>query len=734
MKSSKGYLKDISLIRVFACIAVLLYHMNILKGGFLLVCTFFVLSGYLSCASCFKKEKFSLKEYYLNKLKHIYIPLLIVVFISIALTALLPNFNWLNLKPETNSVLLGYNNFWQLSANLDYFARHISSPFMHLWYMGIMLQFDLVFTFIFLGLRKLEDKFNKIVPCIVIFVLSILSMIFFLKSSIDQNIMFAYYNTFTRMFSILFGVLLAFIHHYYKYDALVVLNNKIMFYIYILILFIFTLFVDSKSSIFAVIMVLVTIISCRLIDYSIVYKENNLNIFDKIIKKISNISYEIYLVQYPIIFIFQYIKINEFANIILIIMLTILISLLLKYALNFKKTKLKIVALFVIIIISLFGFYKYLVSKDYSKEMKELEQKLEENSKLMEKQKEEYIENLKKEQENWSKTLEDLKNTEKNLGSVVENLSIVGIGDSVMLGAVDNLQEQFPNGYFDAAISRTAWSATDIINNLSISGLLGNPIIVNLGANGDCSESCKDTMMSAIGDREVFWLTVTNDNDVHFNTKLDKLAKKHTNIHIIDWNSISKGHSEYFYADGIHLTSKGRKAYTKAIYDSIYNFYLEKFKSEKEEIINEHSQKQNEKISFIGNSMLINAYEELQQNFPSSELITNSDYNFKLIKQDLENKINNNELNKKVVFVFDKSSKLNKKQYEQLIEMCKSHEIYIVSTDNKLKELEQDSVVIIDFYEELINNDSYLLSDGIHLTEKGNKELIKLIEKNLKIK
>ena len=88
---------------------------------------------------------------------------------------------------------------------------------MHLWYMGIMLQFDLVFPFIFLGLRKLEDKFNKIVPCIVIFVLSILSMIFFLKSSIDQNIMFAYYNTFTRMFSILFGVLLAFIHQYYKY-------------------------------------------------------------------------------------------------------------------------------------------------------------------------------------------------------------------------------------------------------------------------------------------------------------------------------------------------------------------------------------------------------------------------------------------------------------------------------------------------------------------------------------
>jgi len=55
---SKVY-KDINFMRLFACTSVLLYHLNILKGGYLAVCIFLVLSGYLSCISAFKKDKFS---------------------------------------------------------------------------------------------------------------------------------------------------------------------------------------------------------------------------------------------------------------------------------------------------------------------------------------------------------------------------------------------------------------------------------------------------------------------------------------------------------------------------------------------------------------------------------------------------------------------------------------------------------------------------------------------------
>ena len=161
MSESKKYYKRLDIIRLIACIAVLLYHLGVLKGGYLAVCVFFVLSGYLSCVSAFKKEKFSILSYYSNRFKKIYLPLIIVTFITVAVISFFPNIFWFNLKPETTSVIFGYNNFWQLSANLDYFARHVDSPFMHCWYISILLQFDLVFPFVFLALKKLGDKIHK---------------------------------------------------------------------------------------------------------------------------------------------------------------------------------------------------------------------------------------------------------------------------------------------------------------------------------------------------------------------------------------------------------------------------------------------------------------------------------------------------------------------------------------------------------------------------------------------
>ena len=197
--SRQKYYKNLDLLRFLSCIAILLYHLNILKGGYLAVCTFFVLTSYLSCLSEFKKDKFSIKDYYLKRIVKLYIPLIIVVFSSLAVISLFPNISWFNLKPETTSVLLGYNNFWQLNANLDYFARHINSPFIHLWYIAILLQFDLVFPLIFVPLRKLGDKVSKSIPCIITALATTISTIYFYKMSLTQNMMVTYYDTFTRL-------------------------------------------------------------------------------------------------------------------------------------------------------------------------------------------------------------------------------------------------------------------------------------------------------------------------------------------------------------------------------------------------------------------------------------------------------------------------------------------------------------------------------------------------------
>ena len=268
-KRSNIHYQKLDTLRVLSCIAVFLYHLNLLKGGFLAVCIFFTLSGYLSCLSQLNKEKFSIKDYYISRIKKIYIPLFIVVMLTIATLTLFPNINWLNLKPETTSVLLGYNNFWQLNANLDYFAKHISSPFMHMWYIAILLQFELIFPIAFLILKNMGEKLNKYIPSFILLIISIISYYYFYQNIISNNIMIAYYHTIPRMFSCLLGVSLAFLSYYHKpilsekFKKLKL--NNFIFYFYILILIISFFTVTSTSKYLSIYMLLSTLITLRLI-------------------------------------------------------------------------------------------------------------------------------------------------------------------------------------------------------------------------------------------------------------------------------------------------------------------------------------------------------------------------------------------------------------------------------------------------------------------------------------
>jgi len=727
------YFKYIDIIRVISCIAVLLYHFNILKGGYLAVCTFFVLTGYLSSVSALKKENFSLMQYYKNKFKRLYLPLIIVVFLTIAITSFIKNLTWLNLKVETTSILFGYNNFWQLNANLDYFARHINSPFMHLWYISILIQFDLIFPFIFLSLKKLGQKFNKLVPIIILIIISIIGTIYFYQSSISQNIMVTYYNSFTRLFSIFYGICLAFIHdNYSEFKNNNNLLNKFIFIFYLLILIFLFVFIDADSKYFAISMIISSLITCRLIKYCTLITSSKITFIDKIVKFLSNISYEIYLVQYPIIFLFQYINLNFYMSILLMIIVILIVSYILNLVTNLKNKNIviKILLVSIISISSLFGLYKFIMAKDYSKEMKNLEKQLENNEKIFQDKQLLFEEQYKQNEIDLLNSLKELENEEKDLENIITNLSIVGVGDSVMLGALDNLYKKFPNGYFDAKKSRTAWVVNDILVSLKKKNILGNPIVINMGANGDAPMNVKEKIMETIGDRDVFWVNVANNFNKYVNDNLNKFAENYDNLHIIDWNSISSGHSEYFIADKIHLSNEGRIAYTNAIYESIYKVYLDKYVKRKDELIKDYEDNLNNKITFIGNNVLLNAYNMLQNDFANDNYIIKNNYTEILVA--LKNDISS----KNIVFAFDDTFNLSKSEYMELINLCKNKNIYVVSFSKKsidiLKEIKLENVTNINFYNTLKDHDEYYMIDKIHLNDLGNKELNNILNSHLK--
>ena len=213
-------------------------------------------------------------------------------------------------------------------------------------------------------------------------------------------------------------------------------------------------------------MVLITLISCRLIDYATINK-SELTIIDKIVKMITDMSYEIYLVQYPIIYLLQYININHHLKTPLIIIITILLSYILNMATR-KRKKVKktgIIILVLILILSGFGAYKYVTTKNHEKEMKQLEEELAENAKLMEEKQNEYQQLVKQEEEDWTKELKKLE-SEANYEELTKALPVTFIGDSVMLGAMNNLHETFPNSYFDSKESRSTYVGYQIISEL----------------------------------------------------------------------------------------------------------------------------------------------------------------------------------------------------------------------------------------------------------------------------
>lgn len=723
----KKYNYSIGFIRIIFCLAVLFYHLGLLKGGYLAVCSFFVLTGYFQARSIYKPE--SLKKYYLKRLKKIYLPLLIVVASTVGILTL-TNLASFNLKTETLSILLGYNNYWQLSANADYFAKHINSPFMHLWYIAILLQIELIMPIILRFLKNTGKKIGKFIPCFIAFLLLVISTIYFYHNSLIKNLMFTYYDTFSRLFSYLLGIFISLIHINYRKMLLPFKNlviNYIIYFIYIISLCIMFFTIDASNKYFAIAMILTTFITGRLITYSsfIGAKKEYEN---KLIKLLSDISYEIYLIQYPVIFLYSKLKFNNILKIVSIVLITIILSALLHFILNIsKKAKLKalrIILLIPVISFTLFGIFKFIIMKDYTKEMNYLKDTLSNNEEIMKKKQEEYLKKQEQEEQKLDDYIKSLELNEDELHEKVKNLRIVGIGDSILLDAIDTLYKEFPNGYFDGKISRTTCAGADVLGEIKNKGITWDVLVFSLGTNGYPSDKCKDKIMQYVSDETpVFWLNATHADYDTNNAELEKYVKNHQNIHILDWESVIKEHPEYLYKDYIHLRPGGFKPYAEFIEQGIFNYYLENYNAEKEKSINEYKKKQPEKINFYGNELLINSYSLIQNDFEESKFEADKDFNYNKLLELLKN---DSKLPNKLVFVFDNQAKININDYKKIIEVFNEHTFYIVSL-NSLK-LEGDNINIIELN---LDEDDYL-SDKIHLSKKGNKKLKEKIIEVLK--
>ena len=210
-----GHIEGLDGLRTLAIVGVTLFHMfpEAVPGGYMGVSLFFVLSGYLLAYTCSRQlaqGSFSVAGYFWRRIKRIYPSLLLVLLVSTGAYYLLVPDVVAAVRPEVVSVLLGYNNWWQIAQNADYFTRLINtSPFTHLWFMGIELQYYLLWPVLFFFYAVLQSFFGTRAALLFMAVLGLASACVMPLSYVPgDDVTRLYYGTDMRIYALLFGAVM----------------------------------------------------------------------------------------------------------------------------------------------------------------------------------------------------------------------------------------------------------------------------------------------------------------------------------------------------------------------------------------------------------------------------------------------------------------------------------------------------------------------------------------------
>ncbi|MBS7404399.1 MAG: acyltransferase, partial [Oxalobacter sp.] len=208
---SAGYRPDIDGLRALAVFAVFIFHAfpKAMRGGFVGVDIFFVISGFLISSIIFSQLEsgsFSFWNFYSRRIRRIY-PTLITVLLACL------GFGWFYLLSDEYAQLgkhvaggAGFiSNFllWFESGYFDNAAE--TKPLLHLWSLGIEEQFYIIWPLLLWLLWK--KRFNLLVVSFVLAVVSFgLNLYFYHADPIAD-----FFSPQTRFWELLCGAMLAWI-------------------------------------------------------------------------------------------------------------------------------------------------------------------------------------------------------------------------------------------------------------------------------------------------------------------------------------------------------------------------------------------------------------------------------------------------------------------------------------------------------------------------------------------
>ena len=204
------YRPDIDGLRAVAVLLVVCHHAfpQALKGGFIGVDVFFVISGFLISTIIFQSLEqgaFSFLDFYKRRVKRIFPALSLVLIASFVCGwfVLLPaDYKQLGKHMAAGAAFVSNFAFWSESGYFDSGSK--LKPLLHLWSLGIEEQYYIFWPFIVLYAWKRKISLFKV--CLVLLALSFAINIFTAKN----NAVAAFYSPLSRFWELLIGSVLAY--------------------------------------------------------------------------------------------------------------------------------------------------------------------------------------------------------------------------------------------------------------------------------------------------------------------------------------------------------------------------------------------------------------------------------------------------------------------------------------------------------------------------------------------
>lgn len=306
------YRPEIDGLRCIAVLSVILFHINAawLTGGFVGVDVFFVISGYLITSQIQKDlltNSFTLKNFYLRRVRRILPPLLVMLFIiSAAAFAILTPEDIRSFVYSLLAQLLSLQNVVFLTEG-EYFIGADTKPLLHTWSLAVEEQFYLFWPLLLLVLRTKSSKVRMVV------VLLLIAVSFYINLKQSQTApRAAFFLIFSRAWELAIGGLAALTENRKWLDQRVSPSIRASLLLLSAISLLFSFYFIDSSMLFPGKIALLPVISIFLI-ITLTYSHQTIvgNILaHPMLVGIGLISYPLYLWHWPILVFMHHLHIG----------------------------------------------------------------------------------------------------------------------------------------------------------------------------------------------------------------------------------------------------------------------------------------------------------------------------------------------------------------------------------------------------------------------------------------